>query len=274
LNDYLNREVRGKIVDLLDNPSYLYRNKLKKIVILLKYLTRNSVLFDNFDKMPEELIYQLTEISSCISNCNNKKYCLAKENGSCLIMIPEKNLVNSRDNSIEYFVRIADELLRYKRIRLFMLNPKRFLNISNIEYNIESNEIIMLQSLLNSDYFDDLIPFEMNSYINNINYDLANPIISQKYSNNVPLDTQYNFTQLENNEFENFESECIKEKHDSITNNKWKRIIPSNATEIVFDNTQKCSFIIINYILQERLKTNVPIETIRKILWNSYTDIY
>ena len=274
LNDYLNREVRGKIVDLLDNPSYLYRNKLKKIVILLKYLTRNSVLFDNFDKMPEELIYQLTEISSCISNCNNKKYCLAKENGSCLIMIPQKNLVNARDNSIEYFVRITDELLRYKRIRLFMLNPKRFLNISNIEYNIESNEIIMLQSLLNSDYFDDLIPFEMNNYINNINYDLANPIISQKYSNNVPLTTQYNFTQLENNEFENFESECIKEKHDSITNNKWKRIIPSNAKEIVFDNTQKCSFIIINYILQERLKTNVPIETIRKILWNSYSDIY
>jgi hypothetical protein len=274
LNDYLNREVRGKIVDLLDNPSYLYRNKLKKIVILLKHLTRNSVLFDNFDKMPEELIYQLTEISSCISNCNNKKYCLAKENGSCLIMIPEKNLVNARDNSIEYFIRIADELLRYKRIRLFMLNPKRYLNISNIEYNIESNEIIMLQSLLNSDYFDDLIPFEMNNYINNINYDLANPIISQKYSNNVPLDTQYNFTQLENNEFENFESECIKEKYDSITNNKWKRIIPSSAKEIVFDNTQKCSFIIINYILQERLKTNVPIETIRKILWNSYADIY
>ena len=274
LNDYLNREVRGKIVDLLDNPSYLYRNKLKKIVVLLKYLTRNTVLFDNFDKMPEELIYQLTEISSCISNCNNKKYCLAKENGSCLLMIPEKNLVNARDNSIEYFVRIADELLRYKRIRLFMLNPKRFLNISNIEYNIESNEIIMLQSLLNSDYFDDLIPFEMNNYINNINYDLANPIISQKYSNNVSLDTQYNFTQLENNEFENFESECIKEKHDTITNNKWKRIIPSNAKEIVFDNTQKCSFIIINYILQERLKTNVPIETIRKILWNSYADIY
>jgi hypothetical protein len=274
LNDYLNREVRDKIVDLLDNPSYLYRNKLKKIVVLLKHLTRNSVLFDNFNKMPEELIYKLTEISSCISNCNNKKYCLTKENGSCLIMIPKKNLVNARDNSIEYFVRIADELLRYKRIRLFMLNPKRYLNISNIEYHIETNEIIMLQSLLNSDYFDDLIPFEMNNYINNINYDLANPIITQKYSNNVSLDTQYNFSGLDNNEFEKFESECIKEKYDNITNSKWRRIIPSNAKEIVFDNTQKCSFIIINYILQERLKTNVPIETIRKILWNSYADIY
>jgi hypothetical protein len=274
LNDYLNREVRDNIVDLLDNPSYLYRNKLKKIVILLKYLTRNSILFDNFDKMPEELIYQLTEISSCISNCNSKKYCLAKENGHCLIMIPQKNLVNNRDNSTEYFIRIADELLRYKRIRLFMLNPKRYLNISNIEYNIESNEIIMLQSLLSGDYFDDLIPFEMNNYINNINYDLANPIITQKYSNNIPLDIQYNFSELENNEFENFESECIKEKYNNITNNKWKRIIPSNAKEIVFNNTQKCSFIVINYILQERLKTNVPIETIRKILWNSYADIY
>lgn len=274
LNDYLNREVREKIVDLLDNPSYLYRNKLKKIVILLKYLTRNSVQFDNFDKMPEDLIYQLTEISSCISNCSSKKYCLAKENGSCLIMIPQKNLVNNRDNSTEYFVRIADELLRYKRIRLFMLNPKRYLNISNIEYNIDSNEIIMLQSLLTGDYFDDLIPFEMNNYINNINYDLANPIISQKYSNNISLDTQYSSTELVESDFEVFESECIKEKYDSITSKKWKRIIPSNAKEIVFDNTAKCSFITINYILQERLKTNVPIETIRKILWNSYADIY
>lgn len=274
LNDYLNREVRDKIVDLLDNPSYLYRNKLKKIVILLKHLTRNSVVFDNFDKMPEELIYQLTEISSCISNCSSKKYCLAKENGSCLIMIPQKNLVNDRDNSIEYFIRIADELLRYKRIRLFMLNPKRYLNISNIEYNIDSNEIIMLQSLLTGDYFDDLIPFEMNNYINNINYDLANPIISQKYSNNISLDNQYSSIQLVENEFEVFESECIKEKYDSITSKKWKRIIPSNAKEIVFNNTAKCSFITINYILQERLKTSVPIETIRKILWNSYSNIY
>ena len=37
-----------------------------------------------------------------------------------------------------------------------MMNPSMFLNITNTEYKINSNEMLMLESLLTTDYFKSL----------------------------------------------------------------------------------------------------------------------
>ena len=46
-----------------------------------------------------------------------------------------------------------------------------FLSFTNLDYNLNENEIILLQSLLTQDYFDDLIPDNKSKYISFTSYD-------------------------------------------------------------------------------------------------------
>jgi len=185
LNEYYNKEVRTKIVEIIKDERYLYQVKIAKLEILLKYLLRNSVSFDNFNN---DALASLRQLSTLVTDYDTKRLCLVKSNKICL---PKENLVSGIDNEALYFSRMADELLRYKRIRLFMLEPKRFLNITKTDFKINENEVLLLQSLLYGNYFDDLIPFDMNEYIKNITYEMANPMSgSQHYSNFVSLDDQ------------------------------------------------------------------------------------
>ena len=128
-----------------------------------------------------------------------------------MLCIPKNNLISGAGNEALYFARIADELLRYKRVRLFMLEPKRYLNITNVDYKITDHEIILLQSLLDGDYFDDLIPFDTNKYVQNITYDIANPAtIGQHYSNEISLSSQHMF-HSKTIGLREFSSECVKQ---------------------------------------------------------------
>jgi hypothetical protein len=91
--------------------------------------------------------------------------------------------MNNLDNEEIYYSKIADELIRYNRIKMFMFEPKVFLSFSDIKYNLKEDEIILLQSLLTQDYFDDLVPKQENKYIINNTYYTAEPNQSIKYIN-------------------------------------------------------------------------------------------
>ena len=81
-----------------------------------------------------------------------------------------------------YYGRIADELIRYNRIKAFIFEPKSFLSLSNIEYDLHDKEIILLESLLTNEYFDDIIEYKSNDYIKNNTFDTAQPIKTQIYT--------------------------------------------------------------------------------------------
>jgi len=186
LNNYSYREIREQIVAILDNPTFLYTSKMKKINILLHHLTSNSFKFiHDIDVDIKNKVFEL-------SKGDVKTFCLKKTGKICF---PDKNLINPEtDNQAFYFARVCDELIRYKRIRLFMLDDKRYLNISNVDYSIDDDEVLLLNSILTDEYFDDLVPFQNNKYVQNINYDIAIPSKNtgfyQHFSNDVPLSEQ------------------------------------------------------------------------------------
>jgi len=82
---------------------------------------------------------------------------------------------------------MSDELIRYKRIRLLMLYPDKYLNLSNTEYNIhtELEFIIPKSELLNETYFNNLEEYPLPKYMNTNTYETANP--SDKYANPTQL---------------------------------------------------------------------------------------
>ena len=182
LNDYLHRDIRQQVIAVLEDNQILYTVKVKKLENLLRILTRQSVQF--VDEIDPEAKKQLSNAVDCTTNCSIESLCIKKRGKIC---IPKKNMISGSDNSILYYIRAADELVRYKRIQLFMLEPRRYLNITNVDYSVRPDEVLMLASVLTDAYFDELEPYNKNKYVKNITYENAeisrtNPFY-QHYSN-------------------------------------------------------------------------------------------
>ena len=117
------------------------------------------------------------------SSCDENPTCLyVKKNGKCKLQIPKINLISSGNNEEIYFGRLADELIRYSRIRMFILNPRQFLTFQQMSYNLKENEIILLEDILYGDYFEDIIPQYMNPFIGSRNtFDTVEPATENEY---------------------------------------------------------------------------------------------
>lgn len=264
LNQYNHKELRSSILKIIDSTKFLYKDKLKKVETILRTLSNKSITFQTID---DELLNSLNEIATCTSNCTDKKYCITNDNDECSLIVPKNHLVSNVDNEIVYFARIADELIRYNRIRIFMFDTKTYLNITNSEYKLNNKEFIILQSLLTNEYFDDLIPFQMNDYINNITYDISTPDVSQKYNNTVNMKEQLEYTDSEK-ESNELSVQCISETGNIYGNasNIWRKRIPikkngKDIKEIYFKNNYHCSFYVLIHILQMKLNKDLNRDT-------------
>ena len=174
---YENRAHKLEILNLIDDE--IPRNeKLKKVEAELRGIVKESVVFMEYETSG------LTEISSCVSNCKDKSHCY-HDADTCRfqLMIPKNNLVTGFDNERLYYGRISDEILRFKRIRSILMEPIHYLNLSNVSFKVNDNEILLLDSTMNSGYFNDLNVFDVSKYIKNITFDIAKPDSTVKYVN-------------------------------------------------------------------------------------------
>ena len=274
LNQYENKEIREKILEIIREPILNYNDKLYKIQYYVKEFSKKSFSFAEIDS---ELLADLDEITTCTTNNKNKSYCLLQDDSYKLI-IPHFHLISGMDNTIVYYARIADELLRYKRIQLFMFEPKNYLHLGNIEYKLNDNEFIILESLLTNEYFEDLIPFQKSIHVNNITYELANPSISMKYDNFIPLQSQQTNSETMSNNQE-LAVQCIKETREVVGNatSYWKNLFPKSCKEMVFNNTNRCGFYMMIHILQQTANNIYSIEQLKMKLcdcYRKYMDVY
>ena len=106
----------------------------------------------------------------------------------CKLIIPKVNLINNKNNEVLYFNRIADEIVRFGQIRMFLFKPQNYLSLDSVDYKLNDNEIILLDTLLNIDYFDNMIESETQKYISNSSFDDVNPLKTAPYSNKEELD--------------------------------------------------------------------------------------
>lgn len=246
LGQYRNRNIKSEIENIIKSKKFLYLNKLKRIVEKLIYISKKYVDFVDYT---DEELKEIDDISSCLlsDNCEKNSYCRT-ENRICKIKISKINLINKLDNEETYFGRIADELIRYSRISTFILQQNTSPVYRNIKYSINKDEIVILQSLLTQEYFDDLIYEPDNKYIQHNTYDTANPSISVAYSN----------------EIDRLLKGDVIEKRDEITCNiekttgvggKLKKFFPKDTIELIFGTTPEiCSFGVIETIINDNAK--------------------
>ena len=280
LNKFENSNIKNQIINIIKrkDTEQVYLLKLTSIQNKLNDLIENFIIFKD-DYYNDDMLMKIGEITTnCLTNkdpntCENTKYCLKEtdENGICKLVIPKMNLLNkNRNNEIMYVARLADELIRYNRIRNFMFEKKILLSFQNIGYNLREDEIILLQSLLSDDYFKDLEPMPYNKYINYNTYDTTEPILTELYSNS------YDVT--------NAELPAIRCNINTVNiSGEYKKYFNISSTyeynAIEFEAaTPKCSFEVFLYILKneaEKGNTDLSLITIndlKKIIANFYKE--
>ena len=266
LGQYKHGLLRKVIEETVSTEDLTYLSKIKIVDKKIRELLFNVVKFVKFNKA---IINDIDTITNCTSlsseKCLSKPYCLT-EADSCLLLIPKKNLITDIDNDVMYYGRIADEIVRYSRIRTFIFEPNMFLSFSELKYNLRDDEIILLQTLLKQDYFDDLVPRTETKYAKHTTYDTAVPIDGQEYTNIVKVD----------NRDRDSNSLCLMKPSVKLTG-KWENVFPPGSQALEFTNSNiVCSFNIITTILQAHDKEwkDISFNDIRSILVDEYDLLY
>ena len=263
LNDYNNIKIREKIEQEILKNYIIYSDKLANVDALLRQMVETKVQF-----IGDENYYKLVDnVSTCIVKDKDKckdtpTLCVVTENGKCNLILPNQNLITNNENEPIYFGRMSDELIRYNRIKSFMLQPQTYLSFSNIGYNLRDNEIILVNSSLTQEYFDSLIPVIANKYVKHNSYDDTQPINAQPYDNTINLVN--GFPEKQN------ELICDKIQKEQITPGIWKNCFPKNYSEIEYSAYDWCTFNFIIDLIQIKTNKKYTINEMKNELYDEY----
>lgn len=293
LNKYEYRNIRKTIEELFNNPSILYYDKINQIVTQLKTLMNEYLEFAEYD---DKLINEIEDVTKCINisseDCKERSFCMTVIGSSdniCKLIIPKVNLINNKNNEVLYFNRIADEIIRFGQIRMFLFKPQNYLSLDAVDYKLNENEIILLDTLLNIDYFDNMIESETQKYISYSTFDDINPLKTAPYTNKEELDTLLVPTTKTPIEKEIVKEEsrpaCVvmsKNKIHIDLVGKIKTMMPKKSFEQKYKNVEPCSFeILIQILYASRSLEQVrniddsvfTISSLKKILVNEYSQL-
>ena len=184
MNKFENIGKRREIEEILNDLSLLYTEKTKSLLSKLRELIKDNIVFNDDMSENDELLMKISNVTSCMTDkCSEKQYCLATSDGdNCKLVIPGKHLLSGHNNETIYYYRLADELIRYGLIRSFMMKPKVYLSIDKVDYDLQNEELILLDTILTTGYFDDLVEKYQNKYITNSIMEFIQPLQSQTYN--------------------------------------------------------------------------------------------
>ena len=267
LIDYENAKIKDLIESEIKQNYIVYSQKLANINKYLIKLVKDKIQFigdANYYKL-------IQEVSTCIvkdkKSCSNTlNLCALTDNDNkCKLILPEKNLLTQKPNEPMYYGKMADELIRYNRIKSFMLQPEMYLSFGKIGYNLRDNEIILTQSSLTQEYFENIIEAKINKYIGSTSYDETDPTISQQYDNNAKKMEQ----NTDNNNNNNNDT-CKTIVQNKITTTNWVSSFPKNFNEIIYNKSIYCTFNIIIDIIRRKTGQYISVNEIKNILYDEY----
>ena len=262
LSNKKNRNVKSTLIETLNDIKLSYMKKLELISKYIKDIMQKKINFITY-KMND--LKNINELFKCFGldkeDCSDKINC-SFNSGSCSLLLPKENLLNNDDNSKNYFLRLADELIRFSKIRKYILTPRTFLSFENISYNLTNKEIILLEDVLLNKYFEDLIAIEFNEYITNKQvFETANPI------EHIPIKTIFNI----NVDNKGDDSSCIYSPEISLKLMNWQKLKLKDLEIRHYKQSAFCTFEmllgIINDSLKRKNKKETDIITIKKELF-------
>ena len=280
-NDYSNSEQRKAIQDECNKRYILYRQQIDTVVEMLHDLVNTSIVFStkeegfNYKNINENEIHNCIKLSKdkCINDddddeANSGSGICQITDDKCTLVLPKNNLITNTDNELFYYGRMADELIRYNRIKSFIFKPQAYLSFGQIKYNLRDNEILILQDLLTQEFFENLIPADINKFAKYNTYDTAEPIMSQAYKKDIELDEAIN---------PNHERDCFRSEPTTIKSDIWKHCFPTTYKEVTYTGSNFCAIYLIIDLIKEFKGIDLTMEEIKDVLideYRSFTDNY
>ena len=260
LNDYKHIKFRELIESEMKKNYLVYSQKLQNISDLLFEISKNSLEFSGNNDLYENV----NTLSSCINkdknNCSvSSQICVMTET-DCKIILPKENLLTGHNNKIIYFGKMADELIRFSRITKFILEPETYLTFGNVNYNLKDDEILIMQSLINQEYFENLTPYIQNEFIHFNTKDDAYPFKTIIYDNEI--DHDYNKTSIDIKK-----CEIIENKIKSLF---WNKCFPETYNEVEFTDSSVCTFYFISELLKRIFNLDTDVSSLKNELYNEY----
>ena len=188
INKIKNMERKKRLEGILHAPNDgTHPDKLREIMRICREMGDPSIQFTQMsDAVLDAFKTDSVAFMQCLSAESRMEYgpntCMRMREvnaaaNECTILLPRANLVNGMDNRTFYYGKLADELLRYTRIRRFILSSaSSFSSLAPMPYDAHPHEIILLHSQLEP-YFDHLEPGagSMNPFARYNAFATANP---------------------------------------------------------------------------------------------------
>ena len=174
-----NGNLRQNLIDLLDTTV-----KQKTADTLKQYNVKFNQVKKIVDKIITEKVVEFAIYKSTILNELYKKVkeginiCMSNKKAN---IMPLKNLIDKSNNKERYATKLIDELIRYPRLRDYMLYNKSTTSIDIINYSTTKNEIIILEEEMFNNYLTDVTLESKNKYINTNQLGFTKPIVSKTY---------------------------------------------------------------------------------------------
>ena len=176
INKKENEITKNSLKKKLDDFYISYQKKLKSCIGYIKQLLAPLIDWTEIDANIE-----IDDLMNCLdlnkTDCENNSLC-SITNDTCKMIFPRKNLLYDDDKHLNkdlYYKKLADELIRYNKIREYVLNNDTFLNFEKIDYKINDDEIVIISSMFTEIYKNDIESIEKSNYINNYSlYDNTN----------------------------------------------------------------------------------------------------
>jgi len=221
LTYYEHKTDKNALLDNILSPVISYYDKLLYVKSVIKRIVSKYVEFVDYKG---ETLAKILKIEQCLNlseeKCKKRSYCMLVENkddtSECKLLLSKTNLISGGDNSVEYFARLANELIKFDRIRTFIFKPRTFLSFQELPYNLRDDEIILLEDLLYGSYFRGLVPMKDNPFIaDNVTWGTAEPSTSPYYVDTFDLDLD---TEADKG------NECIEldARNKKLTLGKWR----------------------------------------------------
>ena len=182
LGDHSYHEDKKEIQALIQSD-VPYDEKIQNMISLLQGILSDYVVFTSMKDTKH-----LQQIEMCCNKINKGScvktgsFCVySNSNQKCKLHIPKENLQHQKDNEEIYYIKLADELIRYIHYQQYILDINNNTILTEVEYRINDNEIIILESTLLSNYFKQMKPSNIPKNIVNRTYDTTQPLETIQY---------------------------------------------------------------------------------------------
>ena len=198
-----NKEKKEELNNIL-NKNRDYISLLEEVNNFIIQIMNNYIKFAD---IPTDDYDNLKNISTCFNEnqniCKENNNNCVYENDTCKLIIPDKNLLSGENNFDIYFFRLSDELIRFPKIREYIIQSDIYLSFEKVNYNLNYNEILLLEEILLEEYFENIEIKAFNKFANIKNsYDEIEPINTVKYDFNFEMLDEMNRNNIESQKLE------------------------------------------------------------------------